>query len=330
MNMKNFDFVGKRKLFAYIALGIMAIGLLVNVIFGVELDVSFKGGTFITYGYTGEIDIDEFTNFANDTLDVEFEATAGQSGESDTIQLSLADNLTLEQMTQLKDAAEKKYADNKLVELDTNSPDATASRLFFIKCLVAVVLAALFLLCYIAFRFRKIGGWSAGLMAVLALLNDLIIAYFAFVIFRIKLDDNFVAVLLTILGYSLNATLVIFDRIRENRKLMPHDSLTDIVNTSVQQSYSRTFNTSLCTFAAIAVVVIVALVMHVDSIISFALPMMIGIISGFFSSVFIAGPWWVAISDKLDGKRAIRAAKKAGKPGKVSNKKKKKRKTTRL
>lgn len=330
MNMKNFDFVGKRKLFAYIALGIMAVGLIVNVIFGVELDVSFKGGTFITYSYTGEIDIDEFKNFANDTLDVKFDVTTGQSGDADTIQLSLADNLSLEEMTKLKEAAEKKYADNKLEELDTQSPDATTSRLFFIKCLVAVVLAMAFLLLYIALRFRNIGGWSAGLMAVLALLNDLIIAYFTFVIFQITLDDNFVAVLLTILGYSLNATLVIFDRVRENRRLMPNASLTEIVNTSIQQSYSRTFNTSLCTFAAIAVVVIVALIMHVDSIISFALPMMVGIISGFFSSIFIAGPWWVALSDLLDGKRAARAAKNAGKPSKVSNKKKKKRKTTRL
>lgn len=329
MNMKNFDFIGKRKWFAYVALGIMAIGLIVSLIFGVKMDVSFKGGTMLKFSYSGKMDVDAFTDLANTTLDVKFDSTAGQSGDLNTVELSLAKTLNLDQVTQLETALKKEFADNKVDLLDNKAPNATAGRMFFIKCMVAVALAALFLMCYIAFRFRKIGGWSAGLMAVIALLHDMLIAYFSFVIFRIPLDDNFVAVLLTILGYSLNATLVIFDRIRENRKLMPRDSLHDIVNTSIQQSYSRNFNTSLCTFAAIAVVVIVALVMSVESIISFALPMMVGIIAGFFSSVFIAGPWWVALSDVLESKRALRASKHKA-SGKANTKKKKKRKTTRL
>ncbi len=326
MNMKQFDFVGKGKLTALIVAALMLIGLAVNLIFGVELDVNFKGGTLIKYAYSGNVDIEEFEAFASETAGIELEATFSQSGDDDVIELSTTDELDLDTMDKLETAVLKEYKDNKLELLSSNSLNANMSRKFFLKCLVAVVLAIVFLLIYIALRFRNIGGWSAGAMAVTALINDLLIAYFSFVIFRIPLNDNFVAVMLTILGYSLNATLVIFDRIRENRRLMANETLAEVVNTSIQQSFSRTCNTSLCTFAAIAVVAIVAWIMHVDSIISFAVPMMIGIISGFFSSVFIAGPWWVAINNMMEKRRAARPKK----AGKAKPAKKKKRKTTRL
>ena len=326
MNMKTFDYVGKGKLTAIVVAAIMLIGLAVNVIFGVELDVNFKGGTLIKYAYSGEVDLDEFEKFASKTTEANLEATFSKSGDSDVIELSTTAELDIDTMDNLEEKLQKEYKDNKLECLSSNSLNATMSRKFFLKCLIAVVLAIAFLLIYIALRFKNIGGFTAGAMAVTALVNDLLLAYFSFVIFRIPLNDNFVAVLLTILGYSLNATLVIFDRIRENRRLMANDSLKDVVNTSIGQSFSRTFNTSLCTFAAIAVVAIVAWVMNVDSIISFALPMMIGIVSGFFSSVFIAGPWWVALYNSIEKRRAARPKK----AGKAKAKSKKKRKTTRL
>ena len=327
MNMKNFDYVGKSKLTAIIVTAIMLVGLAVNLIFGVELDINFKGGTLIKYAYSGEVDLEAFEKFASDTTKVDLDATFSKSGDDTVIELSTTKELDLDTMDKLETAAKKEYKDNKLELLSSNSLNATMSRKFFIKCLVAVLLAIVFLLVYIALRFKNIGGLSAGAMAVTALINDLLIAYFSFVIFRIPLNDNFVAVLLTILGYSLNATLVIFDRIRENRRLMVDSSIKDVVNTSIGQSFSRTFNTSLCTFAAIAVVAIVAWVMNVDSIISFAVPMMIGIVSGFFSSVFIAGPWWVGLFNKIEARRAARP-KKAGKA--KAKAKNKKRKTTRL
>lgn len=326
MNMKTFDYVGKGKLVAIIVAAIMVVGLLVNVVFGVELDVNFKGGTLIKYAYSGEVDLDAFEKFANDTTKASFEATFTKSGDSKVIELSTTDELDLDTMDKLEEKIQKDYKDNKMERLSSNSLNASMSRKFFLKCLIAVVLAIAFLLIYIALRFKNIGGFTAGAMAVTALVNDLLIAYFSFVIFRIPLNDNFVAVLLTILGYSLNATLVIFDRIRENRRLMANATLKDVVNTSIGQSFSRTFNTSLCTFAAIATVAIVAWIMNVDSIISFALPMMIGIVSGFFSSVFIAGPWWVALCNAIDTRRAARPTK----AGKTKAKSKKKKKTTRL
>jgi len=328
MNMKRFDYVGKSKLTAIIIGSIMVVGLLVNLVFGVELDINFKGGTLIKYSYEGNIDLVEFNDLASKTAKADFNASFSKIKDSDVIELSTSDELDVETMDKLEAKLQKEYKSNKLKQLSSNSLNASMSRMFFIKCLVAVVLAVVFLLVYIALRFRNIGGLTAGAMAVTALVNDLLIAYFAFVIFRIPLNDNFVAVLLTILGYSLNATLVIFDRVRENRRLMNNQPIREVVNVSIGQSFSRTFNTSLCTFAAIATVAIVAFGMNVDAIISFALPMMIGIVSGFFSSVFVAGPWWVVLCEALAKREAARP-KKTGNTKKAKAKKKK-RKTTRL
>ena len=123
-------------------------------------------------------------------------------------------------------------------------------------------------------------------------MHDLLIVYFTFVIFGIDLNDNFVAVMLTILGYSLNDTIVIFDRIRTLRR-RSDAPLEDVVNESLHHVLRRTIVTTATTCVAILAVLVVALVMNVDSIISFALPMLFGAISGSYSSLFLSGPIWV-------------------------------------
>ena len=160
-------------------------------------------------------------------------------------------------------------------------------------------------------RFRKIGGLSAGIMALLALLNDLLVAYFAFVIFRIPLDDNFVAVVLSILGYSLNDTIVIYDRIRENRRIMDKKTpIAEVVNVSLNQSFVRTMNTTICTFIAVATVAVLALATSMDSIVSFAVPMMFGVVSGFYTSTCLCSPIWVAWVEHKEKKEAAQKAAK--------------------
>jgi preprotein translocase subunit SecF len=161
----------------------------------------------------------------------------------------------------------------------------------------------------VGFRFRRIGGISAAVMALLALLHDILIAYFTFVIFRIPLNDNFVAVVLTILGYSLNDTIVIYDRIRENRtKMDKKSSISDIVNLSLNQSLSRNIITSLCVFIAIGTVAVIAIVTSMESIISFAVPMTVGVIAGFYSSTFLCTPLW-ALWVEHSEKRAAKGKK---------------------
>lgn len=307
---KEWNIVGKWKIFIGISCALMLVGILCNIILGVQLDIDFKGGTLLKYSYTGTIDSNEVEEFLTDTLDGRnVEVTLATDGNTAIINVSLAEKLDLDTTTALEGQLAEQYADNQIELVDSQSLDPVMGRLFFIKCLVAIALACVFLLVYIALRFRKIGGLSAAVMAIVALLHDILIAYFTFIIFRIPLNDNFVAVVLTILGYSLNGTIVIFDRIRENRRLMdPKTPIAELVNTSINQSLVRSFNTSLCTFAAIAIVAIMALVTGLDSIISFAVPMMFGILSGFYTSTFLCCPLWVIWVQHRDKKQAEKKA----------------------
>ncbi len=302
--MKNsFDFVAKRKMFALISVSILVIALIFNVIFGTQMDISFKGGTLMRYSYTDTLDLDKATKSAQSVLGNDVVVKLEMVNNTDVISVSLTDEISTEKQTALDDALVKAFPENKVVQFSSNSLGASMGRLFFVKCLVAVGLAALFLLVYVGLRFKKIGGLSAGAFALLALLHDLLIVYFTFVVFRIPLNDNFVAVMLTILGYSLNDTIVIYDRIRENRqKMNAKTPIGDIVNLSLNQSFVRTRNTSITTALAAATITVVALVLNMDAIISFALPMLVGVISGFYSSVCLSSPLWAWWMERKESK----------------------------
>lgn len=300
---KQFDFIAKRKLFIIISLCVFAVGILFNAIFGVSMDISFRGGTLIRYSYSGDVDVDAFTATAQGVLGAEAEVTKEVVDNTDVLSVSLSSEITLEQQQKLDDEVQKQFKDNKPVQVSANTLSAPMGRWFFVKCIVAIILAALLLLVYVGFRFKKIGGVSAGMFALMALLHDMLVCYFAFVVFRIEIDDNFVAVMLTILGYSLNDTIVIFDRVRENRRLHKNAPMSEVVNLSINQSFTRTLVTTCAVFIAVTVVVVVGLVMHIDSILSFALPMMFGVLSGFYSSVCLSAPLWALWREKHDLKK---------------------------
>ena len=165
---------------------------------------------------------------------------------------------------------------------------------FFSKSIVAVVAASILILVYIAVRFKNIGGWPAGCMAIVALIHDLTVVYGVFVLMRVPLNGNFIASLLTILGYSINDTVVIYDRVRENRRLYGNTmDFATLVNTSINQSLMRSIKTTVTTLLALGTVCVVSLVYGLDSIFTFAFPLIIGMISGVYSTVCIAGPLWV-------------------------------------
>lgn len=295
---KSFDFIKARKTCVIISLCIFAVGILFNIIFGTRMSITFRGGTLIQYSFAGDVDTNAVQTVAREILGSDATADIENYNDNDVLSVALPSEITLETQQQLNDRLQKDFAANELTQVRSNSLAAPMGRQFFIKCLVAILLAALFLLIYVGFRFRRIGGLSAGAFALLALLHDLLVCYFVFVVFRIEIDDNFVAVMLTLLGYSLNDTIVIFDRIRENRRRHKNMPVSEVVNLSINQSFSRTLITALAVFAAIATVVVVGLVMHIDSILSFALPMLFGVASGFYSSVFLSAPLWAGWQER--------------------------------
>lgn len=312
MMLKNFDFIAKRRLFLFISVALLTIGLICNLVMGVELDIDFKGGTLLKYSYENTLDEAAVKELIQTELDgAEIDITENGESGLKTIVVSLPDEIDVETQTTFVQTLQKKFADNNIKEIETNSLQPSYGRTFFAKCWMAIALASLFLVIYVGWRFRKIGGISAGIMALLALLHDILIAYFVFVIFRIPLNDNFVAVVLTILGYSLNDTIVIYDRIRENRlKMDKKTSIGEVVNVSLRQSFSRTLNTSICTFVAIGTVAVIALFFSMDAIISFALPMSFGVISGFYSSTFLCTPIWALWVEHSARRKAAKSNKK--------------------
>lgn len=300
---QSFDFIKSRKTCVIISLCIFAVGILFNIIFGTRMSITFRGGTLIQYSFTGDVDMDTLQATAQEILGSDATAEIENYNDNDVVSVTLPSEISLETQQNLNERLQKDFADNELTQVRSNSLAAPMGRQFFIKCLVAILLAAVFLLVYVGFRFRRIGGLSAGAFALLALAHDLLICYFVFVIFRIEIDDNFVAVMLTLLGYSLNDTIVIFDRIRENRRRHKNTPISDVVNLSINQSFSRTLITAVAVFVAIATVVVVGLVMRIDSILSFALPMLFGVASGFYSSVFLSAPLWAQWQERKAAKQ---------------------------
>lgn len=291
------DFYGKRKIFIGISLVIFAIGIVFNVINGTKLDIQFSGGAMIRYAVTdGEVTADEVETFVDDTLGKECSVSLSRGivNESElyvTIAFAGNQTITLDEQTSLADSLSEKFEGLTFTIEESSSVDPVMGRSFFLKCIVCVLITVAFLLIYIGIRFRKIGGISAGITAIMAILHDILIVYFFFVVFKMPIDDIFIAIILTILGYSLNDTIVIYDRIRENAaKLGRKANYAEIVNLSLNQTLKRSILTSLTTFMALLVVGIVAFVYGITTVTTFAFPMMIGIVVGCYSSVCLAVP----------------------------------------
>lgn len=306
MNKKVIDFVGKSKIFFGISIAILLIGIGCNIVFGTTLDISFTGGTMVTYSYVGDVDEAKMKNVlqtitedtvsfsvSNNLMAAEDGSTL-ENGHFVAVQFSGTKTITPEVQDEMTAALQKEFSENNFDYSESNSVEASMGVKFFWKSITAIALASVIMVLYVAMRFRKIGGFSAGIMALVALFHDILIIYFTFVIFRMPLDGNFVAVVLMILGYSLNDTIIVYDRIRENKAIMGRKTdVATIFNTSSTQVIRRTICTTLTTLTAVGCVYVAAIVFNLDSVKSFAFPMMIGMISGCYSSLCIAGPLWV-------------------------------------
>ncbi|MEG2020982.1 MAG: protein translocase subunit SecF [Oscillospiraceae bacterium] len=298
MQNKSFNIIGNRKKYFIFSSVLIVLIFISSLIFGVDMDIQFKGGAMLTYGYQGDVDIKTMETDAKSVLGngITLQTGSNVATGDKTIILSLpgTETVSTESLEKLSTKLDENYKDNKFTQLTVSNVNPTIGKEFFAKSIVAVVAASLLILLYIAFRFKKIGGWPAGSMAVVALVHDLIVIFGVFIIMRIPLNGNFIAALLTILGYSINDTVVIYDRIRENRQLMGDKMpFEELVNLSINQSLTRSINTTVSTVLALGCVCIVSGVFGLDSIFTFAFPLIIGMVSGVYSTVCIAGPLWV-------------------------------------
>ena len=311
---KVIDFVGKKKIFFIISLAIIGIGIICNFIFGTTLDIQFSGGATLTFSYTEDadhpVDQGELYDFiqakTTDRITTSFSTDLmGNTGNNVSVQFSGNDSIETDIQKNLESDLKAQYPDNNFTTLEANSVDPSMGFSFLLKCLAAVALASVLMVIYVTIRFKKIGGLSAGMMALVALFHDVAMIYFMYVIFRMPIDSNFIAVVLMILGYSLNDTIVIYDRVREQRKLMGRKTdVGTVFNVSASKTLKRTIMTSVTTFTAILIVYILAYVFNIASVKGFALPMMIGVVSGCYSSICIAGSLWVMWQKRKAAKKA--------------------------
>lgn len=293
-----YRFYQKRNIFFALSIAIIVAGILFSLVFGIELDIQFKGGSILKYEFTGTVNVEEAASVIQDAIGqpvtCQETTSLGDSGKSLVVNVAGDEALLPEQQVKLEQALAAKYPQAGFKLEEANLVDPFIGAEFFRKAIYAVIVASTLIVLYVWFSFRSISGPSAGVMALIALFHDVFIAFLVFVFLRIPLNESLVAVLLSILGFSVNDTIVIYDRIRENERLtggrMPLDELVDL---SINQSLSRSINTSVCVLGSILVAYIFSLVYGITSIQQFALPMLIGTISGSYSTIFLAGPLWV-------------------------------------
>ena len=278
---------------------LMVIGVVCIFVNGLNLDIEFQGGAIIQYTYTGEVDTTEVQNVVVETLgrncDVQLTTELATQTEKFVLNLAGKDGLSSQDQDKLNTALVEAFPDNELALTDAEIVEPFIGKKYAEDSVKAIVIAAILIILYIWYAFRKVSGLTAGASGLFALIHDVILVFFTFVVFNMAVNDSFIAAALSILGFSINDTIVIFDRIRENKKFYGGKmSIEDIADMSITQSLTRSINTSICTLLSMVVVLIFAEIKDVKTIITFALPMVVGIISGCYSSICLAGPLWVS------------------------------------
>lgn len=289
---KALDVLSKKGIFFGVSIAVIAAGFVVmgvhHVTSGDALNYSleFKGGTATT------VTFNEAMTLEKATADVvpHIEEVTGSAVQVQTVQDSnevifKTNSLSVEQRTALGQMFVDNFGvDESMITSETIS--STISNEMKSDTIIAVLVAIVCMLIYIRIRFSDI---RFGVSSIIALLHDVLVVLAFYAVARVSVSNTFVACMLTIVGYSINATIVIFDRIRENMAGMTHkDDLKEIVNRSITQTMSRSIFTSLTTFIMVAVLY----VLGVTSIRDFALPLMVGIVCGAYSSICLAGSLW--------------------------------------
>lgn len=291
--------VSRKGIFFGVSLAVIAAGFVVMGVHkassgdALNYSLEFKGGTATTVAFPEAMTLEK----ANAEVAPFIEEIAGGAVQIQTVQDSnevifKTSTLNVEQREELNQMFVDKFGvEENMITSETIS--SVISSEMKSDTVIAVVVAIIFMLLYIRIRFKDL---RFGLSSIIALLHDVLVVLAFYAVARVSVSNTFVACMLTIVGYSINATIVIFDRIRENMATMSHkDDLKDIVDKSVTQTMSRSIFTSLTTFIMVAVLY----VLGVTSIRDFALPLMVGIVCGAYSSICLAGSLWYVFRQKF-------------------------------
>ena len=290
------DFVGKRKIFYTISLLIIIFGIISFVTKGFVMDIEFSGGSVIETDLSVAYENNDVSELVKSITGVtpRIQKMGSATEEQTSVSISTT-TLTEEQKNEILNKLAAKY---QIADINENTTFRNVSASFGSemkdRAVLAVIIAAVCIMIYIGIMFKVMSGISAGITAVFALLHDLFVMMIVYSVTGIALNTTFVAALLTILGYSVNDTVVIYDRIRENKIENRKMSNEEVVNLSINQSIRRTLFTSILILFALIMMFVFGTYYRVDTIQEFTLPLIAGVISGTYSSTLLSGNLWVS------------------------------------
>ncbi|MBQ4517205.1 MAG: protein translocase subunit SecF [Clostridia bacterium] len=295
-----FKIVEKFKFFVIAPLVIVLIGaIMFGVCGGFAQDVDFAGGMTMYVEMGKDINLDELNKLV---IEATPDGVNPTSQKSDGTQVVIKTTpISTEEREALQNAILEKYELEDSAILQVDNVDATVGNELKAQALKATLIAAVLMLIYITIRFEM----RTGLAAVICLLHDILIMLSVYVIFRIPVNSNFIAAILTIVGYSINNTIIVFDRVRENYSKNKRAPFADTVNMSIKQTVTRSINTTITTLLP----VVMLFIFGVTSIRQFTIPLMVGLLAGTYSSVFIAGPIWVFLKQAQANRKKKRIHK---------------------
>lgn len=283
-----FSPTSKRKIFFTISAVLVVLSIVLLFVKGLNYGIDFTGGTTIQFSlketkYSADVEAqvkDLVKKQAKDASsnDIVVQKTGDNGVSIKTIEL------TNEQSEKLIEDIKSTFKLEQKDILANEKVSGTVSGRLIGDSVKAILLAIILMLLYITIRF----DFQSGTSAVLALAHDVIIMLGFYALFGFTVNTSFIAAILTIVGYSINATIIVFDRVREGSRFMKKATNDEIADKAIRGSYLRAINSSITTLLTIGVLY----VMGVDSIREFALPIIVGIIAGTYSSLFIAGPFW--------------------------------------
>lgn len=288
-----FKIIEKTKIWFAVSLIIIIIGMVALGVKGLNYGIDFKGGTIVTIEM-GK-DFNQKKKEEVDKIIKKYDTNATTNIANQT-QLDIKSNtLTSETIGKLFSEIKETYKlEDKALISQSNVGPSIGKELKY-KAVKAFLIATIAMLVYIGIRFE----FRFGIAAILALVHDILVTLSVYAIFQIPVNSPFIAAILTILGYSINDTIVIFDRIRENTRKMRGRSLSELTNASITETLTRSINTVLTTLFTI-----IAVYIFVPAVREFTFPLIVGIVSGAYSSIFIASPVWVILKNRSKKKAA--------------------------
>lgn len=285
--------VEKKKIWFSISIAIIAVGIFFMATKGLNIGIDFKGGSKVVLELGNDFDKQEVDDIVKSKIGDAVTNTVDET----QYQIKSTD-LNSETLSELVDELKEKYSLEDEILVSQDEIGASIGKDLTEKSLTALGIAFVAMLIYIAIRFEV----KSGLVALVALMHDVLITFSIYAIFDLTINSPFIAAILTIVGYSINATIVIFDRIRENEKKTRRKSSTEIANLSINQTMKRSIYTTITTLFTI-----VSVYIFVPSVREFAFPIIVGIISGGYSSVLIAPSLWDVIKSRKKSSKAKKA-----------------------